>query len=217
MILLILGLSTLLWPDPLIHLDEHFDETPQGDFTSISHPKNLSLVSGGVDGGKAVRVRIQGDGHYGTTIAYQFAKAGHDEPDELYGRYYVKFGESWDPGRGGKLPGPSGTYGRAGWGGRPVSGIRGWSARMGFRKSKVREDETQVFFYTYHADMKGQYGSNFYWDIEDRGSLANGRWYCVETYVKMNTPGKNNGILRGWIDDELAMEKQTFASEIRAI
>ena len=208
MIPLILSLVTLIMADDTtVYLDEHFELTTQGGFTAMSHPKNLSLVDGGVDEGKALRVLVRGDDHYGTSIAYQFEKAGHQEPDELYGRYYLKFGDTWDPGSGGKLPGPSGTYGRAGWGGRPVSGLKGWSARMGFQRSKVREDETQVYFYTYHADMTGQYGSNFLWNIENRGSLVNGRWYCVETYVKMNTPGQNDGILRGWIDDELAFEK----------
>jgi hypothetical protein len=205
-IILIL-VAALMADDAVVYLEEPFETDPKGGFTSLSHLKNLSIVDDGVDGGKALRVLVRGDGHYGTSIAYQFEKAGHEEPEELFGRYYVKFGESWNPGRGGKLPGPSGTYGRAGWGGRPVDGTNGWSARMGFKRSKARDGETQVTFYTYHVDMRGQYGSNFHWNIENRGSLAKGKWYCVETYVKLNTPGKNDGILRGWIDDELAMEK----------
>lgn len=184
MIALLIVLLTTAIAGPSTYLVEHFESTVKGGFTSVSHEQNLSLVDGGVDGGKALRVKVQGDGHYGTSIAYRFRDAGLEEPDELYARYYVKFGKAWDPGRGGKLPGISGTYGRAGWGGRPVDGTNGWSARMGFRKSKVRKGETQVYFYTYHADMKGQYGSNFYWDIQDRGSLANDRWYCIETYVR---------------------------------
>jgi len=55
--------------------------------------------------------------------------------------------------------------------------------------------------------MKGRYGSGWIWDTEKRGYLENNRWYCIEQYVKMNTPGKNDGILRGWVDGQPAFEK----------
>ena len=208
MIALIFSLMVATMADTKhIYLDESFDSSPKGGFTSDSHRQNLSIVGNGVDGENALRVTVQGDTHYGTSVAYRFEDAGHDEPEELYARYYLKFGDTWDPGRGGKLPGPSGTYGRKGWGGRSVKGDEGWSARMGFRKSKVNERETQVYYYPYHADMTGKYGSNFYWDIGNRGSLKNGKWYCVETYVKINTPKENDGVLRGWIDNQPAFEK----------
>ena len=32
-------------------------------------------------------------------------------------------------------------------------------------------------------------------------------WYAVETFVKMNTPGVADGIVRGWVDGQLAYEK----------
>ena len=32
-------------------------------------------------------------------------------------------------------------------------------------------------------------------------------WYCIEQYARMNTPGKGDGILRGWVDGQLAFEK----------
>lgn len=31
-------------------------------------------------------------------------------------------------------------------------------------------------------------------------SLADNRWYCIETYEKLNTPGVANGIAQAWID-----------------
>jgi len=205
--LLILLTTVALGDGTRTYLAESFDCGLETRFTSMSHKGNLETVGGGVDRGKALRVHVRGDTHYGTSMAYRFQDAEHEEPEELYARYYVKFGDTWDPGRGGKLPGISGTYRRAGWGGRSVDGTDGWSARMGFQRSRVREGETQLFYYTYHADMTGQYGNNFHWDIEDRGSLANCQWYCVEIYVKMNTPKKNDGVLRGWIDGQPAMEK----------
>ena len=104
------------------------------------------------------------------------------------------------------MPGISGTYGRAGWGGRRVNGRDGWSARGLFRGQK--DSKTPIGYYCYHVDMKGRYGSGWLWDVEGRGNLDNNRWYCIEQYAQMNTPGRNDGVLRGWVDGKLAFEKE---------
>ena len=31
-------------------------------------------------------------------------------------------------------------------------------------------------------------------------TLADNRWYCIETHEKLNTPGVSNGILQAWVD-----------------
>ncbi|CAN5185142.1 hypothetical protein BH23VER1_BH23VER1_24370 [soil metagenome] len=194
--------------NPGVFFHESFeDDSYTTHFTDVGHAENQALVGDAFDGDKCLRIRINEDDHNGASIQYRFAKADIPEPEALYARYYLRFGDSWDPGRGGKLPGPAGTYGRAGWGGRKVDGTDGWSARMGFHRSKVREGETQLHFYTYHVDMKGIYGENLAWSIDDLGSLKNGQWYCIETYVAMNTPDKSDGVLRGWVDGKLAMER----------
>lgn len=155
--------------------------------------------------GKALRLKVAKGSHYGASIEHAFRKAGVGEPEEIYFRYYLRFGDDWDPARGGKLPGISGTYGKAGWGGRPSDGTNGWSARGLFLG---REDgKTPVGFYCYHADMKGKYGAHWVWDHANLGYLENNRWYCLEQHAKMNTPGKNDGILRAWVDGKLAFEK----------
>jgi hypothetical protein len=48
------------------------------------------------------------------------------------------------------------------------------------------------------------------WDKDYRGSLQKNRWYCIETYVKLNTIGKRDGVLRGWVDGFLAMERENI-------
>jgi hypothetical protein len=155
--------------------------------------------------GKALRVRIDKGGHYGVSLAYRFRRQLGYEPEEIYFRYYLRFADDWDPKRGGKLPGIAGTYGRAGWGGRPVHGDDGWSARGLFEGQE--NGRTPIGFYCYHMEMRGRYGSGWRWDREDRGLLENNRWYCIEQYVKLNTPGAGDGILRGWVDGGLAFEK----------
>jgi hypothetical protein len=155
--------------------------------------------------GKALKIRIDEGGHYGLSLSYQFKKQLGYEPEEIYFRYYLRLADDWTPKRGGKLPGIGGTYGRAGWGGRPVHGDDGWSARGQFNGQK--DGRTPIGYYCYHMDMKGRYGSGWIWDKEERGYLANNRWYCIQQYVKLNTPGVADGILRGWVDGELAYEK----------
>jgi hypothetical protein len=155
--------------------------------------------------GKALRIKVDEGGHYGASLLYRFKRQRGEEPEEVYFRYYLRFADDWNPERGGKLPGIAGTYGRAGWGGRPVHGGDGWSARGLFLGQK--NGKTPIGYYCYHMDMTGQYGSNWVWDKDRLGYLDNNRWYCIEQYAKMNTPGQSNGILRGWVDGQLAFEK----------
>ena len=155
--------------------------------------------------GKALRIHVEQGGHYGVSLAYEFAERTGSEPEEIWFRYDIRLADDWRPERGGKLPGIAGTYGRAGWGGRQVNGADGWSARGSFRG---RDDgHTPIGFYCYHADMRGRYGDQWTWDDGGFRGLENNRWYCIEQYVKMNTPRKNDGILRGWVDGKLVFEK----------
>ena len=155
--------------------------------------------------GAALRIKVPKGQHYGASLQYEFRKKIGREPEAIYFRYYLRLGNDWDPTRGGKLPGIGGTYGRGGWGGRPCNGRNGWSARGQFNGRK--DGKTPVGFYCYHADMKGKYGESWIWTDDRLGYLENNRWYCIEQYAKLNTPGANDGILRGWVDGKLAFEK----------
>ncbi len=156
--------------------------------------------------GKALQIRVDEGGHYGVSLQYRFAKQLGDEPEEIYFRYYLRLGSDWKPENGGKLPGIAGTYGRAGWGGRKVDGTDGWSAR-GLFKGQVN-GRTPIGFYCYHADMRGKYGDNWGWEGDGFLGLENNRWYCIEQHVKMNRPGKNDGVMRAWVDNRLVFEKR---------
>jgi hypothetical protein len=48
--------------------------------------------------------------------------------------------------------------------------------------------------------------SNMYCGLGNGGLLA-GRWYRIEMHVKMNTPGRADGILEGWLDGQTVFVK----------
>ena len=130
----------------------------------------------------------------------------------MFFRYYLRLGDDWNQTvSGGKLPGFSGTYGKAGWGGRKSDGANGWSARGWFTLT-IPDDNPlaglqPIGTYCYHTDQKGTYGDTSVWQIGYRGFLAKNRWYCIEQHVKLNKPGDKNGAIRAWVDGRLAFEK----------
>lgn len=162
----------------------------------------------------ALRVQVTAGDNYGGALVYKFMDETGAEPDEAYVRYYLRFGEDWLPTDGGKLPGISGTYGVAGWGGRPVDGTDGWSARGTYRTvipdGNPLARHSAIGNYVYHADMAGEFGDVDLWLDGCAGLLDKNRWYSVETYVKLNTPGQNDGIIRGWVDGRLAYERSDW-------
>ncbi|MCG6936568.1 MAG: polysaccharide lyase [Gammaproteobacteria bacterium] len=196
--------------DANVFFFEDFEDENYADhFSHGSHASNRQLVGGNVvfNGEKSLRITVNKNSHYGVSMSYRFADAGMAEPSELYSRYYLRFDDTWKSiKKGGKLPGPAGRYNNAGWGGRKSDGSNGWSARMRFGRSWLGSGFVDIGYYTYHADMPGNYGQSMLWYNDNRGTLQINRWYCIETYVKLNTVGKHDGILRGWVDGYLAME-----------
>ena len=61
--------------------------------------------------------------------------------------------------------------------------------------------------YCYHAEMKGQYGESWLWGKGYLGFLEKNRWVCVEQFLRLNTPGKKDGVIRGWVDGGVAFER----------
>ncbi|MGB0582004.1 MAG: polysaccharide lyase [Limisphaerales bacterium] len=162
--------------------------------------------------GKAMRTKLVRGKNTALNAVLKFRdKLGRD-PEEIYLRYYLRLADDWKQTvSGGKMPGISGTYGRSGWGGRKSDGTTGWSARGLFQQTippgNPLGGTTPIGTYCYHADMPGRYGDNWIWQQGYRGYLENNRWYCIEQHLKLNTPGKKDGILRAWIDGRPAFEK----------
>lgn len=162
--------------------------------------------------GKALRVKIAKGNTGALNTLYKFQKEVGKEPEEIFFRYYLRLGDDWNQTlQGGKMPGISGTYGVAGWGGRKVNGKDGWSARGAFGLSIPSGNPLAglhpIRTYAYHADMTGTYGDNWVWDQGYHAFLQNNRWYCIEQHLVLNTPTKNDGVLQAWVDGRLAFEK----------
>lgn len=164
--------------------------------------------------GKVLRVRIAKGKQLGLNLSYRFSGKINQEPEEIYFRYYLYLGADWNPiADGGKLPGISGDYGKAGWGGRRADGRNGWSLRGAFLRTSTQQEGgllsfTQLATYAYHADMATAYGDDWLWSYNNWGLLRNLRWYCIEQYVRLNTPGKNDGVLKVWIDGRRTLDKR---------
>jgi hypothetical protein len=128
-----------------------------------------------------------------------FSKFPIAPQESLYLRYYLRFDPGFDFVKGGKLPGLAGGKGNTG--GHKPSGTDGWSARVMWRA------DGKIVQYVYHPDQPGEYGEDFDWNFGGCPRFfVPGRWYCLETYVKMNTPGRKDGVIVSWLDGDKALE-----------
>jgi hypothetical protein len=193
-------------------------ETWKDEWTQAAPLDALKIVGASADlkfqplSGNALSVCIAKGAKTGLNTLYKFQKQIGREPEEIYFRYYLRLGDDWNQTvQGGKLPGAAGTYGIAGWGGRKSNGKNGWSARGKFNLTLPADNPlagtTPIGTYCYHADMQGFYGTNWIWYKNYLGFLEKNRWYPIEQHTKLNTPGEKDGILRAWIDGQLAFEK----------
>jgi hypothetical protein len=55
--------------------------------------------------------------------------------------------------------------------------------------------------------MLSKYGVSDRWNRGTIGVLYPGNWYRIGCYCKLNTPGKEDGILRGWVNGTLAYDR----------
>ncbi len=155
--------------------------------------------------GRALKVTVPTGKTLGLHMGYHFLKKLGHEPEEVYFRYYLRLADNWLPvADGGKMPGISGTYDRAGWGGRGANGKDGWSARGAFKRMPSADNPmhgyTRVGNYVYQPDHRNPYGEVWEWGGDGGLQLERNRWYCIEQFVHLNTPGKHDGELKAWVD-----------------
>ena len=163
--------------------------------------------------GRALKVTIPKGQQLGLDLRYRFRDRHGSEPEEIYFRYYLRLAQDWLlAADGGKLPGLAGTYGQAGWGGRPWDGNKGWSLRGSFGtnppKGHLGNGRVMLGTYAYHSKATATYGEGLQWITGGlAGLIEPDRWYCIEQRVKLNTPGTADGVLQVWVDGQLALSR----------
>ena len=132
--------------------------------------------------------------------------------DELFVRFYVKFP---DPPTyihhfvhlGGYNPPTRWPHGGAGE--RPRGDERITVGIEPFGRDGRRPPPGEWNFYAYWHEMKksadGRFWGNGLTPATPRPVPAN-RWQCVEVRLKLNTPGKPDGVLALWLDGELVAD-----------
>ncbi|MFD2563892.1 polysaccharide lyase [Aquimarina rubra] len=194
-----------------------FDHLPSGQYDRdmIRDALNVSFCKGADEGrvfieafenkGKVLKVKYP-KGKVKTNDSGMHTKVFWEETgenqDELYISYFVYFPDDFEFRAGGKLPGLS--Y---------QTSDRNMSLRLMWRYDGLVE--TYVHYNT--KPSRPDYKSSINWSLTDPYSEPNGqpmpdqvkftkgKWHQVEMYHKLNTPGQNNGIMKGWLDGQLAL------------
>ncbi|WP_158837602.1 polysaccharide lyase [Polaribacter sp. L3A8] len=124
------------------------------------------------------------------------------EHDELYFSYKIYFPSDFEFRAGGKLPGLS--Y---------QTREKNMSLRLMWRNNGLIE--TYVHYNT--KPTRPGYKASINWSLldpiiepnnapqEDQVKFTKGTWQHVEMYYKLNTPGKKDGIMKGWLNGKLAL------------
>ncbi|MFA6602074.1 MAG: polysaccharide lyase [Candidatus Paceibacterota bacterium] len=214
--------------DIILFMNISFSHLPIGPYTKetwrtqwpgVTKPRGvaegrLSIV--GLDGENVLCVTCLkdqiGPDQGGTSWSSRFGKSY----EEATVQYKVKIDENFNFKRGGKLPGLCG--GTSPMGGASTAEADGFSARVMWRELGLLEQ------YVYYMDKESdkKWGQDFIWTkaedkqvpitsemwktldkhFEDRIYLTPGSWHTIKTYIKMNTPGQEDGKLISWFDDQ---------------
>jgi hypothetical protein len=163
----------------------------------------------------SLRATIPRGENLGLDLRFDFPRTpGKPDTSEAYLRYYLRLGPEWASSPdSGKFPGLAGTYGRAAWGGRGWHGMEGWSARGSFLKTAPighpARDYLVLASYVYHSKSSSGYGEILPWGGSYGTAFVKpGRWYCIEQHIKLNTPGREDGVLRAWVDGQPVFERR---------
>ena len=175
-----------------------------------------------IDGEHALQITIKkrqlGPTFGGASWRYIFDKSYNEFTVE----YKVRVSKEFNYVRGGKLPGLCG-------GSNPRGGMRekeasGFSARIMWRELGV------LVQYVYFDELsERKHGKNFLWATNKRENpvitdeiwkllqkspakidgfqyLTPDIWHTIKTYVKMNTPGRDNGRIISWLDKRKVLD-----------
>ncbi|WP_299432950.1 polysaccharide lyase [uncultured Aquimarina sp.] len=214
--LVLLSITSLLFAQDNYVYQNDFDHLPSGQYNrdQIKEALNVSFCKGADEGrvhisdfesrGKVLDVKYpKGQvktGQSGMHTKVPFDIAG--EYDELYISYWIYFPEDFEFRAGGKLPGLA--Y---------QTSEKNMSLRLMWRYDGLVE-----FYVHYNTEPTWDgWHASINWSLTDPYEEPNGepqadqvkfkkgQWNHVEMYNKLNTPGQNDGIMRGWLNGDLAI------------
>jgi hypothetical protein len=196
--------TTTTPPPTLPHFEQFETETWHDDWLDwrSTDERNTSITRAYQENG--LRINIPPSERRGTGPLWRLP----EDVDQAWFRYRIRFDDFY-PVTAGKLPGFAGLPSYTARGCYPsTEAAPGWSARMLFEPSgygDLEAGQIQIGYYTYHLDQAGTCGDFMLWDSD--GVLDQDHWYCIEGRVRMNTPGASDGLLQGWVDNELAFDQ----------
>jgi hypothetical protein len=204
-----------------------FNNLPEGPFTEKLLKETWGDVTGLMNIKEGLCSIVKIDGENVLQVMYPEGKVGNDGAgakwnlkfDRSYEEYTVEYKvrtpKDFDFVRGGKLPGLYGGSGPAG--GASTAEADGFSARIMWRELGV------ICQYVYYVDKyatNNRWGADFIWTtredknmpitnemwkdmnvhFDDRVYLTRDTWHTLKTYIKMNTPGKEDGKVICWFN-----------------
>lgn len=195
------------------------------------YTENVTVTSDGAYNGNYGVEHRWAQGVYGPTCRYILPSTAHSEQRNAYFvRMYLKYDKSFHPGDGMEAVGVKGfgIYCEQGTSGAntPCDGTNWYCASCQFvgwgPSSKDEANDGYLWFghqYSYNPDPEraisevgtikvtdpetGQEPYRFSIYSQPYKYLKFDQWYCYEVGLYLNTPGKNNGEIRFWIDGVL--------------
>lgn len=115
--------------------------------------------------------------------------------------------------RGGKLLGICGgtcpTGGRAPTDRQTAAGENDpTGSATGFSARTMWGEDGYLYLYFYNPDQDGRFADGLQYRLKGRSVyIGDGDWHQVRQYVALNDPGKRNGVLKVWFDDQLVLDE----------
>ncbi|GEM_PF-432848 len=164
-------------------------------------------IVGGKSEGKSMQVKYPAGRHclskHGPNGALWYLSLGQAY-DELYLSFRFKFKENFEWVKGGKFHGFQ-------WGKYNLAGVKPQGTDGGYFSNMWRPNG-ELVCYIYHPDQTSIWGDDLVYTHEDGTTFRaeSGRWYTITNRIVMNTPGKHNGIVQTWIDEELVLNRSNM-------
>jgi hypothetical protein len=164
----------------------------------------ISIVTGpdAFNGGKSLCIFFPAHAYGSDSGGAQWYMRLSKGYDDLYCSYEVRFETGFDFAQGGYLPGMSG--GRDATGDTAADGVTGWSARGEFL------DGGYAYQNTFNLGQIQPYGDDIPWDETRPFRYVPNVWYHVEHHVRMNTPGRSDGLLEAWVNGQQVLSRNDF-------